>query len=196
MAEEEVEFEGEEPEFESSGGGGGRKRLIVLIAVPLVVLVIAGGAFFLFRDKLHNLFAPKAPPPVAEASDANGEAVALTAAPNNAATSDAIAADSRPITTLELPDILVNINTGARTKNFLKLKIILELANEADVAVVENAEPRIIDNFQIYLRGLKPDDLNGAAGVYRLREEMLNRINAAVRPAQVKDVLFRDFIVQ
>jgi flagellar FliL protein len=56
--------------------------------------------------------------------------------------------------------------------------------------------PRIVDNFQVYLRELRLEDLQGAAGMYRLREELLNRVNAAVRPAQVKDVLFKEMIVQ
>jgi flagellar FliL protein len=92
--------------------------------------------------------------------------------------------------------MLVNINTAGRTKNFLKIKVSLELNNEADINRVENVLPRIVDNFQVYLRELRLEDLQGAAGVYRLREELLNRVNAAVRPAQVKDVLFQEMIVQ
>jgi len=38
--------------------------------------------------------------------------------------------------------------------------------------------------------------LQGAAGMYRLREELLTRVNAAVRPAQVRDVLFKEMVVQ
>jgi len=56
--------------------------------------------------------------------------------------------------------------------------------------------PRILDNFQVYLRELRLDDLKGSAGMYRLREELLLRVNAAVQPVQVKDVLFREMLVQ
>jgi flagellar FliL protein len=96
----------------------------------------------------------------------------------------------------EMPEMLVNINTAGRTRNFLKIKVSLELASEQDIARIDNVLPRIVDNFQVYLRELRLEDLQGAAGMYRLREELLNRVNAAVRPSQVKDVLFKDMIVQ
>jgi flagellar FliL protein len=56
--------------------------------------------------------------------------------------------------------------------------------------------PRIIDNFQVYLRELRLDDLRGSAGIYRLREELLMRVNTAAQPVHVKDVLFREMLVQ
>jgi flagellar protein FliL len=56
--------------------------------------------------------------------------------------------------------------------------------------------PRIIDTFVTYLRELRPEDLRGSAGLMRLREEMLVRVQAAARPARVTDVLFREMLVQ
>jgi flagellar FliL protein len=56
--------------------------------------------------------------------------------------------------------------------------------------------PRIVDNFQIYLRELRVDDLRGSGGIYRLREELLARVNAAVAPVKVNDVLFKEMLVQ
>ncbi|MFX9073467.1 flagellar basal body-associated FliL family protein, partial [Acinetobacter baumannii] len=56
--------------------------------------------------------------------------------------------------------------------------------------------PRIIDNFQVYLRELRLDDLKGSAGMYRLREELLLRVNMAAQPVKIKDVLFKEMLVQ
>jgi flagellar FliL protein len=56
--------------------------------------------------------------------------------------------------------------------------------------------PRIMDNFQVYLRELRIEDLKGSAGMYRLREELLVRVNAAAAPAKVRDVLFKEMLVQ
>jgi flagellar protein FliL len=56
--------------------------------------------------------------------------------------------------------------------------------------------PRIIDNFQVYLRELRVEDLKGSGGMYRLREELLLRVNAAVAPAKINDVLFKEMLVQ
>ena len=56
--------------------------------------------------------------------------------------------------------------------------------------------PRILDEFNVYMRELRPEDLDGAAGIFRLKEELLMRINQAVAPTRVKDVLFQEFLVQ
>ncbi|WP_366656469.1 flagellar basal body-associated FliL family protein [Fodinicurvata sp. EGI_FJ10296] len=96
----------------------------------------------------------------------------------------------------ELPDMLVNLNTGDRRQHFLRLQISLELARESDVEHVERVLPRIIDQFQVYLRELDVTDLQGSAGLYRLREELLRRVSNQAEPAEVRDVLFREMLVQ
>ncbi len=96
----------------------------------------------------------------------------------------------------DLPQMLVNLNSTSRRPTFLKIHVSLELTSDQDVELVKKMSPRIIDNFQVYLRELRIDDLRGSAGIYRLREELLSRINMAVRPAKVKDVLFKEVLVQ
>ena len=61
---------------------------------------------------------------------------------------------------------------------------------------MEKLLPRIIDRFQVYLRELRAEDISGSAGVYRLKEELLGRVNKAIEPAKVSDVLFREMLVQ
>jgi flagellar FliL protein len=56
--------------------------------------------------------------------------------------------------------------------------------------------PRIIDNFHVYLRELRAEDLRGSAGLYRLREELLIRVQAIADPVVVRDVLFKEVLVQ
>ena len=96
----------------------------------------------------------------------------------------------------DLPEMLVNLNSTGRRPNYLKMKVSLELENEIDITRMRTLSPRIIDNFQVYLRELRVEDLRGSAGIYRLREELLARVNAAVQPTKVKDVLFKDMLVQ
>jgi flagellar protein FliL len=96
----------------------------------------------------------------------------------------------------DVPEMLVNLSTNGKKLGFLKLKVALELADEEAQHKVETVLPRIIDTFQTYLRGLRIEDLNGSAGLYRLREELLLRVSAAVKPVEVKDVLFKEMLVQ
>ncbi|MFQ5972033.1 MAG: flagellar basal body-associated FliL family protein [Alphaproteobacteria bacterium] len=96
----------------------------------------------------------------------------------------------------ELPQMLVNLNSSGRKTNFLKIVVSLELSEAEDVPHIERVMPRIVDNFQVYLRELRIEDLRGSAGMYRLREELLLRVNNAAHPAQVTDVLFKEMLVQ
>jgi len=56
--------------------------------------------------------------------------------------------------------------------------------------------PRLVDSFQAYLRDLRVEDLQGSAGLQRLREDLLSRAGVAVPEVQVRDVLFKQFLVQ
>jgi flagellar FliL protein len=96
----------------------------------------------------------------------------------------------------DLPVLLVNLNTNSRRPSFLKITVSLELENPDDISRINTLQPRIIDNFQVYLRELRIDDLRGSAGIYRLREELLARVNASIHPAGVKNVLFKEVLVQ
>ena len=96
----------------------------------------------------------------------------------------------------DLPEMLVNLNSTGRRPNFLKIQVSLELTSDDAVESLKALSPRIVDNFQVYLRELRVEDLRGSAGIYRLREELLARVNSAVRPTKVKDVLFKEMLVQ
>src|SRR3546814_6558485 len=96
----------------------------------------------------------------------------------------------------DLPQMLVNLNTGGRKNNYLKIAISLELTSESDSVALENLLPRVVDNFQVYLRELRVEDLRGSAGVQRLREALLLRVKKAVHPIEVRDVLFKERLVK
>lgn len=178
MAEEaldDMDGAGDGPEKKKVSG----KRLIIFAAVIVLILVGGGvGAAFML-----GLFGGSEPPP-AEATE--GEAAPAAAPPPQ---------ETRAFF-FEVPDLIVNLNTNGRKSTFLKIKIALELEGPQDTDRINEVLPRIVDNFQVYLRELRVDDLNGSAGMYRLREELLRRVNLAARPVRVRDVLFKEMLVQ
>ena len=97
---------------------------------------------------------------------------------------------------MDLPDIVANLNAGGRRASFIKLRAKLELSRKEDLSIVQNAMPRVIDLFQSYLREVRPEELRGTAGTYRLREELISRVSIAAAPARVLDVLFVELLVQ
>ncbi len=102
----------------------------------------------------------------------------------------------RKLVFYDLGDLLVNLSGEGKRPSFLKLKISIELDEDHDKSIVDQAKPRILDDFQAYLRELRVDDLKGSAGIYRLREELLLRATEAAHPAHVRDVLITEMLVQ
>ena len=96
----------------------------------------------------------------------------------------------------DVPDIVVNIQTADSTPAYLKLAVALELDSAEAKAAIEPVMPRVIDQFQTYLRELRVEDVRGSMGVMRLKEELLRRVNLAVAPTPVRDVLLKEMIVQ
>ena len=97
---------------------------------------------------------------------------------------------------VDLPEIIANLNVGPRRSSFVRIKARLELAHKTDEAAVLAATPKIRDLFQTYLRDMRPEELRGSAGSYRLREELMARANIAVTPARVTEILFVEMLVQ
>ena len=144
-------------------------RKTLLIAIPaLLVLLLGAGGYLYFTGSLDSLLGRKSAP----APDA-----------------------PKPLVFFDLPDFLVNLNSSGKKSNFLKLTVSLQIEKPEDQARLQAVLPRIIDNCQIFLRELRVEDLRGSSGLYRLREELLARVNA-VSPVKVDDVLFKEMLVQ
>lgn len=99
-------------------------------------------------------------------------------------------------TFVDVPDIVSNLDTGSRHASFIKLHAKLEIAHATDAGVLQADLPRILDVFQSYLRSTRPEELRGGEGTYRLREALMNRVDAVVAPVQLTDILFTEVLVQ
>jgi flagellar FliL protein len=95
-----------------------------------------------------------------------------------------------------LPTMTVNLNSEGDGEQFMKLTVALEVANEEMMVEIQPRMAKVVDAFQVYLRELRKSDLEGSAGIYRLKEELRRRVNVAIFPAQVESILFREILVQ
>jgi flagellar FliL protein len=104
----------------------------------------------------------------------------------------------KPPVFMDMPEVLVNLsnNGGSEHTQYLKVKVVLELPNQELTAQIQPVMPRLMDTFQTYLRELRPSDLDGSAGLYRLKEELTRRVNAAIAPGRINAVLFKEIVVQ
>jgi flagellar FliL protein len=169
-----AEENGEGAEGEASGKKGGKTNLILFAAIGLVVLLgVGAGVYFsgfLGGGKEHDKEAPVG---------AENEHIPPATAHY-----------------LDLDEMVITLGDEGRKYSFLKMRLSLELASPEDEIRVKAIMPRIIDNFQVFLRELRIEELQGSQGLYRVKEELLARVNAAAHPTKVHDVLFREMLVQ
>jgi flagellar protein FliL len=142
-------------------------KLKLLIAVAGFVIILGGGAGWFFLMRGH------------------GEEVHAEAPP------------PKPPSFVEVPDMMVNlVGAPGERVQYLRVKVVLEVKEEKQVEAIKPNLPRVTDLFQTYLRELRPSDINGSAGLFRLKEELTKRVNNAVAPQVVSAVLFKEIVVQ
>ena len=158
------------PEGEGEEGAapaGGKKKLIIIGAAVLLLVAGGGGGFMVMRSR---------------AAQAEKQAVE----------------QKLPVAFMDVREMTMNLmpEPGQTQPRFLRLKVALEVRDSKVVAEIQPLMPRVEDTFQVFVRELRVGDFEAAGGTYRLREELLRRVNVAVYPAKVDAVLFKDFIIQ
>jgi flagellar protein FliL len=179
-------------EVAEEGMEGGKRKLKIKLpsgklpiiggAVAAVLLLGGGGWWFFLKGK------PKQEQ-VAQQAAASGDQ-RQAGAPSSG--------PRKPAAFLDLPELTVNLAAGPQQdrQQFLRMKIALEVQEQKVVAEIQPMMPRVLDTFQVFMRELRPQDLEGSAGIYRLKEELTRRVNVAVFPAKVDAVLFKELMVQ
>jgi flagellar FliL protein len=163
--------EGEQAEGAAEGGEvasapKGKLKLIIMIVGLLAVLGGGAATYFLFFRHSGEEAHAEAPPP-------------------------------KPPSFVEVPDMMVNlVGAPGERVQYLKVKLVLEVKEEKQVEAIKPSMPRVTDIFQSYLRELRPADLNGSAGLFRLKEELTKRVNVALAPNQINAVLFKEVVIQ
>ena len=147
-----------------------RKKRIIIVAIIVLLLVGIGvGGFLFFKKKNHKKEENKEEKPVV--------------------------IEEKSVY-LDLEDFIVNLSTGDGKPRFLKMVVSLEISTDEDKLKIIGSMPKIRDSFQIYLRELRAEDLRGSESLFRLREELLFRINKVMYPVAIKDILFNEVLVQ
>lgn len=153
----------------------GIPKLFIIIGAAAFVVILGGAGLFMFLSSSSGS---------EEGGAAHGEASAGgTAAANHTFI-------------FNLPPMIVNLNGEDADGAFMKLSVALEVANEEMMVEIQPRIAKVIDAFQVYLRELRRSDLEGSAGVYRLKDELLRRVNVAIYPSHVESILFKELLVQ
>ncbi len=153
-----------------AGGGKPKSKMMLLIIIAVVVLGGGIGGYFL-------LLAPKKD---------KGEHAEV---------------EKKVTAFLDIKDMMIGMSPdtaqptigGAR---MMKLHVALEVADAKELPAIQALQPRIEDIFQVYLREMRPVDLQGSAAILRLKEELLHRVNLAVQPKKIDAVLIKELLIQ
>ena len=187
MSDTDDDVEEERPEDDDDEGGDGRKsgsrrKLILFVGAPIIVVILLIGVAIVMGIGPFG----------------GADEKATTEGSLGEEGDQGVGGSARNVGFYELPQMIVNLNTTDGSAEFLRITVSLEIANDTpeNRVQLDTMLPRVLDNFQIYMRELRLEDLNGSAGLFRLKQEMLSRINRAVEPVQVSDVLFSELLVQ
>jgi flagellar FliL protein len=184
--------EEEAPEGEESEGAKPKKKLsmkMMLIAGAAALVVVGGGgtAGFIFLKPKPDAAGKAGAKKPAKKKDDKGKkddkaAGQVTEGPDG-------------VLFYTMPDVVVNMQTADGRPTFLKLKLTLELPDQATVDALEPNMPRLQDMFQAFLRELRPEDLSGSQGSYQLRMEILRRVNLVIAPSKANAVLIEEMLI-
>ncbi len=184
--------EGEAPAVEGAEGEAapakfGKKKIILFALVPIVIL--AGGAGAAWKmGYLDKFLHKKLDCSTIQESDADYPACIEEMAK--------AANGGPPGVFMAIPDMIVNLNSTSKQPRFLKVALKVELEDSKSEKAFEIIMPRVVDQFQAYLRELRVEDLRGSSGMYRMKIELLSRVRAAAPDIKIRDVLFQEFLVQ
>ncbi|MBL4601489.1 MAG: flagellar basal body-associated FliL family protein [Emcibacteraceae bacterium] len=155
-------------------------KKMIMIIVPVLLLLVGGGAAFMFMggdEEVHEV----------ELDEHGNPIVALDEEEEGAEVLELLFYDIEPM--------LVNLTSTSGKSAYLKLSVTLEVDKQSAIEELDINLPRIVDNFQVYLRELRLEDINGSAGMFRLKEELLIRVNETIYPTRVNDVLFKEMLI-
>ena len=147
-----------------------KKKLFIIIGGVVLLAAAGGGGWFFLK----------------------------TPSPEQVAAAEAAAKAKNPVAFVEMKDMMIGMSNGGQQdrQSIMKIKVVLEIADAKAADQVKPLLPRVEDAFQVFMRELRPSDLEGSAGMYRLKEELLRRVNVTVHPAKVDAVLFKELLIQ
>lgn len=175
------DVEGEDGE-DGGGKAGGLKKKLLFIGLPVLLIVLLGSvaAVMLLGGGKKDTHAEATAEQAGEEGHGGGKGHEEEAA--------------APVY-YELPAMLANIQNDDGETAVLKLVVLLEVDNEETIAKIEPLLPRIVDRYQGFLRELRMEDIKGSAGYYRLKLELLRRVNQAVAPVKINDLTIDTLLV-
>ena len=173
--EKEVQDLKEEEGGDSGKKGGSKTVLIIIIAGFVLFMAMAGAGFYILWQKMPG-------------------------APGNSVTaSKSVTEKKQPANGLgpiySITPFVTNL-AGSGGKRFLRVKMDLELKDQAIFEQVHAQFPRVKDKILTILSAKKFEDINTVEGKNKLRAEVAAAVDALLSKGAVTNVYLTDFVVE
>ena len=159
----------EETEVSAEYTPKNRKKIMILLLPLLIVIGASVGVYFAFNKKYDQ---DTSGYNIVQYDKSNKEDIAVF---------------------YDLPEIKTIISNKDGTKQYLRIKLNLEMASIEDLKVVEALSGKLNDVVISHIIELRTEEVSGSEGLYWLKEELLYRLNLAVAPVKIKNLNFSVF---
>ena len=199
---------------------GPSKKLIILGAIFIMVLGVGGGAFFFAGELLDSarglpggefvvglLGGEKKSAEEVAAEHQEGDASAETGGEDDGKANGDKGKEkgghgkaekngqSESGASVDLKSFLVNLADPER-RRYLRTTLYLSLHEGKDTEILEEKKPQIRDTVLMLLSSKLASELLTVDGKVRLKEEIIDQVNATLSKEVVAKVYFVDFIIQ
>ncbi len=187
----------EEEESREEGGAPGKKKgKLIMIIIPLVVVLLGGGGFFAYKTFLSPASAGEEDE---AASKGEHHKVKKHSGHNKHAKEggqddDGEGGGEGPAF-FSLTPFVVNLQDNIGTR-YLKLTLKFELEYPEAESLIKGQLPKIRDALIILLSSKNYAEIGSVEGKYRLRDEIVKRVNRFLEDEPVRGVYFTDFVIQ
>jgi flagellar FliL protein len=185
----------EEQDSKEEGTEGKKKKSkLILIVIPLVVVLLGGGGFFAYKTFL----APKAGADEAGAEGGHAQKEGHGDKKGHGekkGEGEGEGGESEGPAFFSLTPFVVNLQDNIGTR-YLKISLKFELDEPDAEPELKGQLPKIRDALIILLSSKNYAEIGTVEGKYRLREEIIKRVNRFFEDTPVRGVYFTDFVIQ
>ena len=151
-----------------------RKKMLIFILPVLIVIGLSVGFYYVFNRDYRS---PESAYSVVK----------------NTSSADGV----ESITVFyDMPEVTAALRTDGPDKEHLRLRLNLELSNVEDIKTIETLTPKINDVVLSHIIELSPEEVEGSAGLYWLKEELLYRLNLVASPVKINNVNIKALEIQ
>ena len=165
-----------EQQDEATSSKINKKRILIFLLPVLIVIGIAGGMYHALHTKTEEV-SPQSYSVMPAPDDGSGQ-------------------KDKMLIFYDLPEISTQIKTLDGSKEDVRIKISIELSKMEDVKAVEVLLSRLNDIIINHTSELTSDEINGANGLYWLKQELMYRINLVIEPIEIENLNFKSFEVK